>query len=262
MLEMAEEPKLMATFPNSRTEGLIEGPFAFERKGKYYMAYPHAKGTELLEYAMADNPRGPYTVKGVIMDPLASGCWTNQCSLVEYKGQWLLFYHDKDLSPQDGNRRSVRADYLTFNEDGTINKVVPTLRGVGICDAKRKIQIDRYSAVSKAGTAVAFLDNNKKNLGWKIALTEKDAFVQYDRVEFGKEGLKSVKVRAVSATGAAIEVRLDKADGPIVAKVEIPKDTEWKEISAKLTTAPTELHNLVVTMPEKNNAEIDWVSFE
>ncbi len=71
-----------------------------------------------------------------------------------------------------------------------------------------------------------------------------------------------MKVRGLSDTGATIEVRLDKADGPVLAKVEIPKGSEWKEISAKLATAPSGLHNLVVTLPEKNNLEIDWVSFE
>ena len=204
MLEMAEEPKLMTQFPNSRTQGLIEGPFAFERKGKYYMAYPHAKGTELLEYAMADNPVGPYTYKGIIMDQSASKCWTNQCSLVEYKGQWLIFYHDDDLSPKDNARRSVHADYVTFNDDGTINKVTPTFRGVGICDAKRHIQVDRYSAISKTGAADAFLDDNKKSDGWKVTLSDKDAFVQYDRVDFGKSSLKSVRVRANSSDGGMI----------------------------------------------------------
>jgi beta-xylosidase len=262
MLELAEEPKLMKNFPNSRTEGLIEGPFAFERKGIYYMAYPHAKGTELLEYATADNPVGPYTFKGIIMDQLASKCWTNQCSLVEYQGQWILFYHDKDLSPNDGSRRSVRADYTTFNDDGTINKVTPTLRGVGICDAKRQIQIDRYSDVSKTGTAVTYLNAGKTSEGWKIALSDKDAFVQYDRVQFGKTPLKSVKVRANSAAGATVEIRLDKPDGPLLAKVEIPATADWKEISANLTTVPSDLHNLVVTLPEAKKVEIDWVSCE
>ena len=32
--------------------------------------------------------------------------------------------------------------------------------------------------------------------------------------------------------------------------------------SAKLTTVPSGLHNLVVTLPEKNTVELDWVSFE
>ena len=114
---------------------------------------------------------------------------------------------------------------------------------------------------ARKGT-VSYLNDNKKSDGWKIALTEKDAFVQYDRVEFGKATLKSVKVRALSATGGTIEVRLDKTDGPVLAKIEIPKSEEWKEISANLATPPSGMHNLVVTLPEKNNVEIDWVSFE
>ena len=210
---------------------------------------------------MADNPLGPYTMKGVIMDQNAR-CWTIHHSIIEYQGQWCLFYHDNDLSPRDDARRSARADYLNFNEDGTIQKVVPTLRGVGICDANRKIQIDRYSAASKEGVAVSYLDPTNTFAGWKVALTEKDAFVQYDRVDFGKGTLKSVKVRAQSSTGGIVEIRLDKNDGPVLAKVEISAGAEWKENTAALTTIPSGLHNLVVTMPEKNDVEIDWVSFE
>ena len=258
MLEMDGAPMLITNLP---TQGLVEGPFAFERKGKYYMTFPHAVGRERIEYAMADNPMGPYTMKGVIMDQNAS-CWTIHHSIVEYQGQWYLFYHDNDLSKRDDARRSARADYLAFNDDGTIQKVLPTLRGVGICDAKRKIQIDRYSAASKEGVSVSYLNANNTFDGWKVALSEKDAFVQYDRVEFGKTALKSVKARAQSSTGGTVEVRLDKADGPVIAKIEISKTEEWKEISATLSSAPVGLHNLVVTMPEKNNVEIDWVSFE
>jgi hypothetical protein len=260
MLEMAEQPQRI---PNLPERGLVEGPFAFERNGKYYLTLPHdVGGGEALEYAMADSPKGPYTMKGVIMDKHTSGCWTNHHSLVQYKGQWYLFYHDNELAPRDGSRRSARADYLTFNEDGTIPKVIPTLRGVGICDAKRHVQIDRYSAVSKEGTAVSFLNSAKTSEGWKIALTKKDAFVRYDRVEFGKAPLKGVKVRAQSSSGATIEIRLDKADGTLLAKVEIPKVDEWKEISAPLATTPSDLHNLVVSLPEDKGVEIDWVSFE
>ena len=259
MVDLAEPP---VKIPNLPEQGLVEGPFAFERNGKYYLTFPHAVRTERLEYAMADNPMGPYTMKGVIMDQSASGCWTNHHSLVEYKGQWMLFYHDKDFSPTNDAKRSSHADYLTFNEDGTINKVIPTLRGVGTADAKRKIQVDRYSAISKEGVKVAFLDEAKKFDGWKVALTEKDAFVQYDRVEFGKAALKSVNVRATSPTGGAVEIRLDKADGPLLAKVQIPKGADWTTVNAKLAAAPSDMHNLVVSMPEKSDAEIDWVSFE
>jgi hypothetical protein len=248
-------------------QGLIEGPFMFERKGKYYLTYPHAVRTagwesEQLEYAMGDSPTGPFTVTGIIMDQSPSRCWTNHHSLVEYQGQWILFYHDKDLNPDNDRNRSTRADYVTFEDDGKIRKVIPTLRGVGIADARRKIQIDRYSGISEAGVAVSFLDDAKRGDGWKAVLSDKDAFVQYNRVAFGKEGLKAVNVRTRSSTGGTIEIRLDKVDGPVIAKIEIRKGGEWNVVNTKLATAPSGPHDLVVSLPEKNSVEVDWVSFE
>ena len=274
------DPTTAVRLPNLPTQGNVEGPFMFERKGIYYLTYPHAvtingHEAEVLEYAMGKTPTGPFTVTGVIMDqtpaPIGqtprpgqtpAGCWTNHHSLVEYQGQWILFYHANDLSPDFDKNRSARADYVSFEDDGKIKKVIPTFRGVGVADAKRKIQIDRCSAVSKEGTAVSFLNAEKKGDGWKIALTEKNAFVQYDRVDFGKAPLKAAKIRALSSTGGTIEIHLDKTDGPLIAKVVIPKGDEWKEIVATLATPPSEQHDLVVTMPEKNAVEIDWVSFE
>ena len=145
MVELDAPPREIENLP---AKGLIEGPFVFERNGTYYLTYPHvAHRAERLEYATSDHPLGPYTPAGVILDESPSGCWTIHHSIVEYQGQWYLFYHDDDLSPSFDKCRSMRADRLFFNDDGTIRKVVPTLRGVGIVDARSKIQIDRYSAV-------------------------------------------------------------------------------------------------------------------
>ena len=120
----------------------------FERMGRYYLTYPHVEhNTERLEYAMGNNPLGPFTVTGVIMDETPD-CWTNHHSIIEFKNQWYLFYHHNDLSPDFDKNRSVRIDSLFFNEDGTIRKVTPTLRGVGATPASRHIQIDRYINVA------------------------------------------------------------------------------------------------------------------
>lgn len=260
MVELDSQPQVIANLPSP---GLIEGPFPFERNGKYYLTYPHVQNKiERLEYSIADNPMGPFEWGGVILDESTSGCWTVHQSLVEYKGQWYLFYHDRDLSPKFDKARSIRADYLYFNDDGSIRKVIPTLRGIGIMDAKHKIQIDRYSAISKEGVSVDFLNTSHTQEGWKISLKGKDAWVQYNRVDFGKGGLKSVNARAVSSTGGAVEIHLDKADGPLVAKVEIGKEPDWKVVNAKLASAPTGQHDLVVTHHEDNQVELDWISFE
>ncbi len=101
----------------------MEGPFLFERKGIYYMTYPHVQNKiERLEYAIGDNPMGPFKFAGVIMDESPMNCWTNHQSLIEYKGQWYLFYHQNAYSPKFDKNRSICIDSLFFNEDGTIQK--------------------------------------------------------------------------------------------------------------------------------------------
>jgi len=260
MVELDSPPQVITNLP---TAGLIEGPFPFERNGTYYLPYPHVQNKiERLEYATSTNPMGPYKPAGVILDEAASGCWTVHQSIVEYKGQWYLFYHDKDLSPKFDKNRSIRADYLYFNDDGTIQKVIPTLRGVGIMDAKGKIQIDRYSAISKEGVAVSFLDATNTFEGWKISLNGKNAWIQFDRVDFGISGLKSVNIRSASSTGGLIEIHLDKSDGPMLARAEIEKDSEWKTINARPQSVPTGVHNLFVIQNENQSVDLDWISFE
>lgn len=109
---------------------------------------------------MADHPMGPFTFKGIIMDESPTKCWTNHHSIVEYQGQWYLFYHHNDYSPKFDKNRSVRIDSLNFNPDGTIQKVIPTLRGVGLTNARSRIQIDRYSALQGKGIGIDYLDKN------------------------------------------------------------------------------------------------------
>ena len=261
MVELDTQPERVSNLPRP---GLIEGPFPFKRNGIYYLTYPHAYngGTERLEYSTASSPMGPYEWKGVIMDQSASGCWTNHQSVVEYKGQWYLFYHDKDLSPNFDKNRSIKADYLYFNDDGTIQKVIPTNRGVGISSALKEIQIDRYSAISPEGASIAYLDPNQTKNGWKTNLTSQNAWIRYNKVDFGQDKLNSVSVRASSATGGVVEIRVDENDGPLVAQVDIANNTDWNLAKSALSESPSGIHDVIVLLKDAKNVEIDWIKFE
>lgn len=120
---------------------IIEGIYEFfeavwvhKRNGLYYISYsdgPFFGHPDRIAYCTSKSIFGPYTYKGVILDPVNSG--TNHHSIVNYKGQDYLFYHTADLSRtlapdyHCGVRRSVCCDSLFYNEDGTIKKVKPTL---------------------------------------------------------------------------------------------------------------------------------------
>jgi hypothetical protein len=252
-----------AVIDNLPTKGLLEGAFVFERNGIYYLTYPHVENTrERLEYSTSAHPLGPYQQRGVIMDESPTGCWTVHHSIVEYQGQWYLFYHDKDLSPDFDKNRSIRADRLYFDNDGAIKKVVPTLRGVGIVEATRKLQIDRYSAVSEYGTKVSFLDQANPREGWSIALEGAGSWVRFDQVHFKERTLNKLIARGVSSKGGVLEVHLDGASGPLLGKISFEKGSEWQVVRTKLENVPSGLHDLFV-MPSGNAfIDVDWISFE
>ncbi len=90
--------------------------------GKYYLSYSTGT-THYLVYAESDKPEGPFTYKGRIMEPVLG--WTTHHSIVEYHGEWYLFYHDCELSKGINHRRNVKYTKLDIAPDGTIKTIIP-----------------------------------------------------------------------------------------------------------------------------------------
>lgn len=260
MLELASEPQILQHLPES---GLKEGPYLFERNGIYYLTFPHVgKKTERLEYATANNPLGPFKMKGVIMDESPTGCWTNHHSIINFHNQWYLFYHHNDYSPNFDKNRSIRLDSLFFHPDGTIKKVVPTWRGVGLSPSSRKIQVDRYSKISESGVSIDFIDTADHFKGWKVRLGSAHAWLQYNQVDFGKKSPEVVVVRVSSKTSGTLQIRLNSLSGPLMAEVKVPADTSWTVVRTNLLSRYTGIGNLFLQMKGDGTVDVDWVSFE
>jgi beta-xylosidase len=106
----------------------MEGPWVFRRNDTYYFTMP--ENNQTLSYYMAESPKGPWLYQGVIME---SEGGNNHHSIVEFRGQWFLFYH-RWLETDSGchrKQRHVSAEYLYFNEDGTIQPIQRTDAGIG-----------------------------------------------------------------------------------------------------------------------------------
>ncbi len=254
----------------SLPEGFKEGPFAFTRNGKYYLTYPWVRGkagdpgpdgkpldnhTETLAYAMSDSPYGPFEYKGLIMKESPTGCWTNHHSIVEYKGQWYLFYHHNDYSPEFDKNRSVCCDSLFFNADGTIREVIPTRRGVGITKATAQIHIDRYTSIE--GAAIDYIDVSTPFEGWKTIFANKGDKVTYNSVDFGK-GVKKLTFGIIKSNGAKLSVY---ADGKKIAAIDMVPSEVRLEQTVKMTAKISGIHHISVEL-ESGDAEIDWISFK
>lgn len=99
----------------------FEASWMHKYNGKYYFSYSTGD-SHFLCYAIGDNPYGPFRYQGVILDPVVG--WTTHHSIVEYKGQWYLCYHDCVPSNDITHLRSLKIQRLFYNADGTIQKVV------------------------------------------------------------------------------------------------------------------------------------------
>ena len=299
MKELADDnPKSTVKFGNREMEmigvncleGLpnrqAEGPFAFEYNGNYYLTYPYVReNTEVLGYAMSKSPMGPYEYKGLIMAEHANGCWTNHHSIINYKGQWYLFYHHNDFSPSDDKRRSVCIEKLFFNADGTIQEVKPTMRGVGINNATEKIEIDRYSEASSDVTT-QLIDTVNTFRSYQAALPKKGSWLKYNDVNFDGITGDSYLIISVKAAGnTEFCVREKSATGKVIAKISlnniVPEETpnapagggmmgrfrrdmrgQWLTQTSALAYVPKGVIDLVITNEGNAEVAVDYILFK
>jgi Carbohydrate binding module (family 6) len=133
---------------------------------------------------------------------------------------------------------------------------------VGTTRATAKIQPDRYSALSAKGATTDFLNPTDTFKGWKTVLSAPKAFVRYDAVDFGTKKLKKVLVQANTTTGGAIEIRIDKIDGPLLAKVKLAPGNKWDIIQARLEKYIPGTHTIYIISVQEAPIEIDWITFE
>lgn len=113
-----------------KPENFIEGPWFYKRNGLYYLVYASA-GTkpEMIEYCTAAHPEGPWTYRGIIQENVPNS-FTTHPGIIDYKGKSYFFYHNGALPTGGSYRRSICVDYMYYNPDGTIQKIIQTTEGV------------------------------------------------------------------------------------------------------------------------------------
>lgn len=99
----------------------FEAAWMHKYKGKYYFSYSTGD-THYICYAIGDSPYGPFTYKGVVLNPVEG--WTNHHSILEINKKWYIFYHDVQLSGKT-HLRNVKVTELKYNADGTIQTINP-----------------------------------------------------------------------------------------------------------------------------------------
>jgi hypothetical protein len=212
-----------------------------------------------------------------------NGCWTNHHSIINYKGQWYIFYHTNFFSPKDDKRRSACIEKLVFNADGTIQEVKETMRGVGINKATEKIEIDRFSS-SSAGVTNEAVDTANYMRGGCVTLPQKGTWSLYNDVDFGciTDGYLVISakasddtefcIREKSATGKILarikmavrppEPPAGAAANPMMSRFRRDMRNQWLTQTATLDYTPSGVTDLVITNEGGAAVSVDWVQFK
>lgn len=192
-------------------EGLYEfheGAWVFKRNSIYYMIYPDGSphGNKML-YAISSNPLGPWEYQGVVLE--STGCDTSHGSVVEYKGNWYLFYHNQDISG-NGTLRSVAVDILEFDEDNKIKTVQQSKTGVanvgdGISEYNYKHTYTVDDAVLSEGLK---LNNKIDDTGTFVTISKEEDIIRFENVDGGNGGRANIQIHYASGSFSLSKVRL------------------------------------------------------
>jgi hypothetical protein len=115
-----ENGNLLLAGDNDRR--FFEASWMHKYNGKYYFSYSTGD-THFICYAIGDNPYGPFTYQGRILNPVVG--WTSHHSICEFENKWYLFYHDSSLSEGITHLRSIKLAEITYDENGKIQTLDP-----------------------------------------------------------------------------------------------------------------------------------------
>lgn len=254
-----------------------EGPWVWKRNRHYYLAYASTCCPEGIGYAMGSSPTGPWEYKGMIMDgdPRSSG---NHPGIIDYKGHSYVFGFNyailKQTMAKHYERRSICLENITYNADGTIQKLPfwsTNVKQLGTLNPYKKVQAETmaYSVGLKTKKVTEWERNISWNRGKKIAerivvtSINNGDYIKVQGVDFSK-GTSSIDVCVASLFGGKMEIHTDKINGPILGTVNVTTSGEG-DIYKTITTPVKNIkgvHNLFfVFKGEHDLFNFDWWKF-
>lgn len=259
-------------------ENYQEGPWVWKKQGHYYMAYASTCCPEGIGYAMSKSPTGAWEYKGMIMDgdQRSSG---NHPGVIDYKGNSYVFGFNyailKQTMAKHYERRSVCVEKITYNTDGTIQKLPfwsTNVKQIGTLNPYNIVEAETMAY--SEGLKTEFVTEWERNISWDkgnkiadrlfVSSIHNGDFLMVKGVNFSK-GATSVDLSIASLSGGKIEIHIDKIDGPLLAIVNVNTSGEgdiWKTISTPVNKIEG-VHDLYfVFKGEKDLFNFDWWKFK
>jgi hypothetical protein len=276
--EIVKDPSIAKIAGKSDPFHYQEGPWAYKRDGRYYMAYASTCCPEGIGYAMSNSPTGPWEYKGSIMDgdQRSSG---NHPAIIDFKGKSYVFGFNyailKQTMSKHYERRSICLEELKFNADGTIEKHPFWSKNVKqIENLNPYNRVEAETMAFSEGVKTEFATEWERNIPWNKGKKNADRlfvtsihngdYIKVQGVDFSK-GATSVEVSVASLNGGKIEIHTGKIDGPILATVNVNTSGEgdiWRTINTPVRNIRG-IHDLYfVFKGEKDLFNFDWWKFK
>ena len=272
MVSFEGEPIKDATIrtdsPEAEEFGYQEGPWAYKREGKYYMAYASTCCPEGIGWAWSDKPFDNWEYGGEIMahDRRSNG---NHPGIFDFKGKSYCFgfnyYLNWKITDKHHERRSVCLMELHFNDDGSIEQcpfwddAEPIAPVATFCPYGRvEAETMAWSEGVKSRCEKAGIEKPKAWQDPCIYLTDIDDgdYIVIRNADFGDKDMKLIRVRLRRGAGE-IEVRLDSTDGETVATLAFDDIADdWVTLETDCS-ALKGIHDLVFVF-HGGGYEIDW----
>jgi len=204
---------------------------------KYYLSYAssYATTTSRIDYMVSDNPMSGFEYKygienrTILDNPPDNNGGNNHASITEFEGKWYIIYHSRTLSNANAvggeSRRSVAIDYLEFNEDGSIKKVTPTIKGVNQIKGFDPYRDGNRSVMSRQFGLKIEEGNDRQ----KYVSASDDSWLQVKEVDFSQGISKFEAMLASSESGGKIELRIDSLDGTVIGTLNVDKTDGWED---------------------------------
>ena len=187
-----------------------EAPYLNKVNGTYYLTYAYG-WPESIVYATSDSPLGPFSAPRTLNATLPSE--TNHQSLVQFNDTWYFIYHNAALLGGSPHHRSVTADLLHFELDGSIREIEQTEGGVVQTGPGPVAENTDYRIVSRLSGKAAVPSANTDGAA-VVQLTETGG--EDEKWRFRRVGSGTYQI-----LNDATELCLDVANGSTQGRAEI-----------------------------------------
>ena len=258
-----------------------EGPWFYKRNGHYYLGFASTCCPEALGYAMSDSPTGPWVEKGYIMRPTERDRG-NHPGICDFKGHSYVFGQNYDLMHletfQHHERRSVSAQEITYNADGTIQEIPywldqQPMKQLQWLNPYQRVEAETMAwgfglksakmGIENTGVVKDMPESTGKKNMYIFDLNDGE-YIRLRGVDFGT-GAKQFAITAAATGTATVTLRLDSQDGPAIGTAVINSTgsvEKYKPFSAKVKDA-TGIHDLYICFDKtQGDVRLDWWQFK